>query len=168
MQFVNVLVWLQASPVRALLANFSHPVFSGEHGGNGCRGPAGRAAGSLPARPRRTEPGMQCSGSRGHGTTAPCSSAAASKPRGSIGGTRSKPRADELRGTAPPASWATRNEAKPCEQLVLVQLLQLGALLQPGKYQAIRTLISHMTLSTCREAELHAEQALAGSQRGNP
>ena len=46
MQFVNVLVWLQASPVRALLANFSHPVSSGEHGGNGCRGPAGRTAGS--------------------------------------------------------------------------------------------------------------------------
>ena len=28
-----MLSWLQASPVRALLANFSHPVSSGEHGG---------------------------------------------------------------------------------------------------------------------------------------
>ena len=37
----RLLSWLQASPVRALLANFSHPVSSGEHGGNGCRGHSG-------------------------------------------------------------------------------------------------------------------------------
>ena len=30
-----MLSWLQASPVRALLANFSHAVFSCEHGGTG-------------------------------------------------------------------------------------------------------------------------------------
>ena len=69
---------------------------------------------------------------------------------------------------SPPGAGARRNEVEPGEHLVLVQLLELGALLQPGKYQAIRTLIPHMTLSTCREAELHAKQALVGSQRGNP
>ena len=36
--------WLHASPVRALLQNFSHPVFPGEEGGGKeCRKPAGRA-----------------------------------------------------------------------------------------------------------------------------
>ena len=40
----TIATWLQASPVRALLANFSHPVFPGEQvGGKKCRKPAGRA-----------------------------------------------------------------------------------------------------------------------------
>ena len=51
-----------------------------------------------------------------------------------------------------------RSVAQPGEHLVLSQLLQLGALLQPGKYQAISTLIPYRTLSTCREAELHASR----------
>ena len=157
MEASRLLSWLQASPVRALLANFSTPSSQASMGETG----VGDRRDGQQGRYRHGRDGQS------RGCNAPGTGDMGLRPRVvsprpaehvEAWGEHDASPGQTSSAKQPPGAGPTRNETYPGEHLVLVQLLQLGPLLQPGKYQAIRTLISYSTLSTCREAELYASR----------